>query len=50
MSKQIVVTAAIVSQVVKPGAWRMAQRKLVSAPCEICTPFGWPVDPEVNMT
>ena len=49
MSKQIVVTAAMVSSAVKPGVTRMAHRKLVSAPCEICTPFGWPVEPEVKM-
>ena len=47
MSNDKVVTASSVSSLVKPGSLRMELRKLTTARCESCTPFGLPVEPDV---
>ena len=47
MSKESVVTASSVSALLSPGSRLMLVRKLTNARCGICTPLGWPVEPEV---
>ena len=47
ISKDRDVTANNLSFAVIPGSRCIANRKFTNALCETCTPFGWPVDPDV---
>ncbi len=47
MSNERVVTATRRSSAVSPGRCAIVVRKLTTARCGICTPFGCPVEPEV---
>ena len=47
MSKERVVTARSRSSEVNPGSVCIERRKFTAARCEISTPFGFPVEPEV---
>ena len=47
MSNEMVVTAARTSSGDRPGSFRIELRKLHKLPCDMATPFGLPVEPEV---